>query len=58
MGRGKKKKQVYKSMREFEEKFFPKFFRKQLKEVSTDAHALGISLARESLETIRSQLSK
>lgn len=54
----KKKKQVYKSMREFNEEFFPKSFRKQSTEVPTDAHALGISLARESLDTIRRRLSK
>ena len=44
--------------REFEEKFFPKSFRKQSITVPTDARALGISLARESLDTIRRQLSK
>ena len=58
MERSKKKKQVYKSMREFEEKFFPKSFRKQSTEVPTDARALGISLAKESLDTILRQLSK
>jgi len=57
MERSKKKKQVYKSMREFEEKFFPKSFRKQSTEVPADARALGISLAKESLDTILRQLS-
>ena len=57
MERSKKKKQVYKSMREFEEKFFPKSFRKQPTEVPADARALGISLAKESLDTILRQLS-
>jgi len=56
--RRKKKKQVYKSMREFKEKFFPKSSKKQSAEVSTDARALGISLAKESLDMIRHSLSK
>lgn len=54
----KKKEQVYKSMKEFEKKFFPKSFRKQSLEQLTDARILGITLARESLNTIRNQLSK
>ncbi len=58
MERSKKKKQVYKSMREFEEKFFPESFRKQSAEVSTDARTLGITLAKESLDIIRRRLSK
>ena len=58
MKRSKKKKQVCESMREFEEKYFPESFRKQSTEVSTNARALGISLARESLDTIRHRLSK
>jgi len=54
----KKKKQVYKSMREFKEEFFPKSSKKQSAKVSTDARALGISLAKESLDIIRHSLSK
>ena len=58
MDKSKKKKQVYKSMREFEKKFFPESFKKQSTEVSTDAHTLGITLAKESLDMIRRRLSK
>jgi len=58
MERSKKKEQAYKLMREFEEKFFPKSFRERSLEVPTDARTLGINLARESLDTIRSKLSK
>ena len=58
MKKNKKKEQVYKSMREFDEKFFPESLRKQLSEQTTDARTLGINLAKESLEIIRSQLSK
>jgi len=56
--RSKKKERVYKSMREFEEKFFPKSFKKQSLEGTIDARTVGINLARESLEMLRSQLSK
>ena len=60
--RSKKKKetrkQVYKSMREFKEKFFPESFREQSAEVPTDARDLGIGLARESLDMIRRRLVK
>ena len=58
MKNNKKKEQAYKSMREFNEKFFPESLRKQLSESTTDARTLGINLAKESLEIIRSQLSK
>jgi|GEM_PF-1842428 len=58
MVKSKKKEQVFKTMKEFEEKYFPKSIREQLTEVPVDARALGVSLARESLDTIRRQLSK
>jgi len=58
MKKSNKKEQEYKSMREFDEKFFPESLRKQLLERTTDARTLGINLAKESLEMIRSQLSK
>jgi len=58
MARGKEKEQVYKSMKDFEEKFFPKSFKRQLLEDTTDPRTVGINLAKESLDKIRSQLSK
>ena len=58
MEKNKKRDQVYKSIREFEEKFFPNSIEKSLSEVSTDARASGISLAQESLNRIRKQLEK
>jgi len=58
MERSKKKKRVYRSMMEVEEKFFPNSFREQLSEEPTDARTLGISLARESLDMIRRRLAK
>jgi len=58
MIKNKKREQIYKSMREFEEKFFPESFIKQSVEVTTDARTIGINLAKESLDIIRSQQSK
>ena len=58
MVRSKKKERMYKSMKEFEEKIFPKSFKKQSLEGTIDARTVGINLARESLEMLRSQLSK
>jgi len=45
-------------MMEFEREFLPKSFEKSTAEKPTDAHALGISLAKESIEKIRAHLAK
>ena len=58
MNRNKKKKQVIQSMIEFEKKYFPKSFEKRMSEKPTDARALGICLAKESLDKIRKRLAK
>ncbi|MEA2074127.1 MAG: hypothetical protein U9O85_00050 [Euryarchaeota archaeon] len=58
MNRSKKKKQIFRTMMEFERKYFPKSFEKRMAEKPTDAHALGISLAKESLDTIMRQLAE
>ena len=58
MNRSKEKKEIFRSMMEFEKKFFPKSFEKRIAERSTDANALGISLAKESLNKIRERLAK
>jgi hypothetical protein len=57
MNKNKKKKKIYRSMTEFEKQFFPKSFEKRMAEKPTDARALGISLAKESLDKIRGQLA-
>jgi len=56
-GNKKSKKQAYRSMIEFEKKFFPKSFEKRMSEQLTDPQALGISLAKESLDRIRRGLA-
>ena len=58
MRTGRKKKQIFRSMMEFEREFLPKSFEKSTAEKPTDAHALGISLAKESIEKIRAHLAK
>ncbi len=58
MNKDKTKKQIYRTMREFEKEFFPKSFEKRMAEKPTDAKALGASLAKESLEKIRERLAE
>jgi len=57
MNRSREKEQVFRSMMEFEREFLPESFEK-MTEKPTDAHALGIYLAKESLDKIRVQLAK
>ena len=58
MNRVKKTKRMFRSMLEIEKEFFPKSFKNRMLEKPTDAHALGIYLARESLDKIRQQIGK
>lgn len=54
----KKKTQVFRSMMEFEKTYLPASFEKRMKEKPTDAYALGVNLAKESLEKLRELLAK
>jgi len=58
MKKNNNKKQVFYSMKEFEEKYFPEFIKKRFSDTISDSHSLGIKLANESLTTIRQQPSK
>ncbi|MFH1625326.1 MAG: hypothetical protein ABID54_09265, partial [Pseudomonadota bacterium] len=58
VNRSRKGKQVFRSIIEFEKKYLPKSLEKRTAEKLTDARALGISLAKESLDQIRKQLSR
>ena len=49
---------TYRTMVEFEKRFFPRSFEKKLKEDYKDAHDLGSSLAEESLRKVRTQLAR
>lgn len=58
MKKNKIKKEVIRSMIEFEKTFFPKAFEKKESENILDAHELGIKWAKESLEKVKSLLEK
>jgi len=58
MNKNKKRNQTYRSMREFEREFFPKSLEKRMAEKPKDAQALGVTLAKESLERIRERLAE
>ena len=51
-------KQIYRTMLEFEKEFFPKSYKERMTEKPTDAQALGVSLAKESLERIKRELAQ
>ena len=51
------KEHAYRSMREFEDRFFPKSREERLFETETDPAKSGIALARASLRKIESQLN-
>lgn len=53
-----KGKQVFYSIMNFEKEYFPKSFEKRMLEKPTDARALGISLAKESLKKIKAHLAR
>jgi len=55
--RNDEKEHVYRSMSEFEERFFPKSLEDRLFETETDPAKLGIALSRESLKKIGLQLN-
>jgi len=57
MKKNNEKEREYRSMREFEERFFPKSLEDRLFETETDPAKRGIALARESLRRIESQLT-
>ncbi len=57
MNVNKTKKQIFHSMMEVEKELFPKSFKKNILEKLTDARALGINLAKESLGKIMGQLA-
>lgn len=52
-------KQGYRSIREIEEKFFPKSYEEELLDRSSlDPKSLGFFLAKESIDQIREELNK
>ncbi|HOI70515.1 MAG TPA: hypothetical protein PLN41_12300 [Methanothrix sp.] len=53
----KKNKQIFHSVDEFEAEYFPRSFKEKSRKEPIDPQSLGISLAEESLDKIRSQLA-
>ena len=58
MNGNRKEMRVFHSIMEFEKEYFPKSFEKRMEKKLTDARALGSSLAKESLDKIRTRLAK
>lgn len=54
----KTKTQEFKSLKKFEEKYFPKSAKKQSREQCRDSNSFGVCLAKESIELIRHHLSQ
>ena len=57
MGKIKKPKKIFYSLKEFKKTYFPKSFELETLEKPTNAHETGICLARESLDRIKEQLT-
>jgi len=53
MKKSEEKKQVIRSMRDFERIYFPKSFEKRLSEKETDAETIGVTWAKESCERVK-----
>ena len=58
MPQKKRKMEVFHSVEEFEKKYFPRAFAKRMQEKSVTAAVLGMTLAKESLDKIRTGLAK
>ena len=58
MSKSKKKKQIFHSMVEFETKYFPNYFTKEMSKKLTDARSIGVGLAKESIDKLRASISK
>lgn len=58
MDKRKNRKKIFHSMMEFEKYYLPRSFEKNMSQKPTDAQALGICLAEESLNKIKERLGK
>ncbi len=56
MSMKKRKEHVFSSIREFEKEYLPESYKKSNVKNPVDAQALGVSLAKESLDKIRKEL--
>ncbi len=53
MKKSEEKRQVIRSMKDFERIYFPKSFEKRLSEKATDTEILGVKWTKESIERVR-----
>jgi hypothetical protein len=58
MSRKKEKERIYHSIVEIERNFFPKSFEERIMKKPENSQALGINLAKESLDKIKRQIAK
>ena len=58
MNGNRKEMHIFHSIMKFEKEYFPKSFEQKIEEKPKDARALGSSLAKESLDKIRTRLAK
>lgn len=56
MNKSKKRERVFHSMMEVDKEFFPASFGKKMKKPLTDKHALGVSMAKETMNKIKKEL--
>ena len=54
---GKKKNEKFRSVEEFEAKYFPRSFEERSRKETTDPQSIGINLAKESLDKIKGKLA-
>lgn len=57
MGKIKKPKKIFYSLKDFKKTYFPKSFEMELLEKPTNAREIGICLAKKSLESIKEQIT-
>lgn len=57
MGKIRKPKKIFYSLKEFEKTYFPKSFEIETLEKPTTAREIGICLAKESLDRIKEQMT-
>ncbi|HYA92880.1 MAG TPA: hypothetical protein VEK32_15445 [Thermodesulfobacteriota bacterium] len=57
MGKIRKPKKIFYSLKEFEKAYFPKSFEMEVLEKPTPAREMGIRLAKESLDKIKEQIT-
>ena len=58
MEKGNKESRIIRSMEDFKKEYFPEASEKEKEGLPADAHSIGLSYAKESLERIKKQLGE